>query len=91
MINNDFNIKGNENAVEVIDTHKYLGVIALDQKLKMDHHLNYLCKNISKKIAMMYSHISTSQEHCLYTGPTLGRGERGNRAPPASTKWKGFK
>lgn len=52
-VNNGFDIKIQNNVIEIVTEIKYLGVIIVPD-LKFDKHVDYICKKISKKIGFLY-------------------------------------
>ena len=63
----------NFDAIERVSKHKVLGII-LDEKLRYQHHIQYICKKVSKGISILHQLRNTVPEFvlkCLYNAHIL--------------------
>lgn len=49
----DIQLKIENDSIEIVEKHKYLGVI-IDKKLKFNYHVDYICKKIAQKVGVLY-------------------------------------
>ena len=62
----DYSFSLNGHILDMKRQGKFLGII-LDDKLKFNHHIDYICNKISKSIGIIYRLKDVLPRHCLFS------------------------